>query len=103
MHAFSYILGFSRLKYIHFVQRQDFDATIREHIRAFTHVGGLAAECLYDNMKVVVTGYDGGEPIYTLSGLCDILRLPAGGWPSLQATNEGQGRKAILFSRDEPA
>jgi transposase len=24
----------------------------------------LAATCLYDNMKVVVTGYDGDQPIY---------------------------------------
>ena len=64
VHAFSYILGFSRRQYVHFVERQDFDTTIRQHIRAFTHLGGLAAECLYDNMKVVVTGYDGGEPIY---------------------------------------
>ena len=23
-----------------------------------------AATCLYDNMKVVVTGYDGDQPIY---------------------------------------
>jgi Mu transposase, C-terminal domain len=33
-------------------------------VRAFEHFQGLAATCLYDNMKVVVTGYDGEQPIY---------------------------------------
>src|SRR6516165_8501339 len=64
VHAFSYVLGYSRRQYIHFVESQDFAATIRQHIRAFEHMGGVAATCLYDNMKVVVTGYDGDEPIY---------------------------------------
>ena len=31
-------------------------------VRAFEHLGGVAATCLYDNMKVVVTGYDGDDP-----------------------------------------
>ena len=64
MHAFSYVLGYSRRQYAHFVERQDFTTTIRQHVAAFTHLGGLAAECLYDNMKVVVSGYDGEQPIY---------------------------------------
>jgi hypothetical protein len=46
------------------VESQDFATTIREHIRAFEHLGGVAATCLYDNMKVVVSGYDGDEPVY---------------------------------------
>jgi hypothetical protein len=49
---------------VHFVERQDFTTTVRQHISAFTHLKGLAADCLYDNMKVVVTGYDGEQPIY---------------------------------------
>ena len=64
VYAFSYILGYSRRQYLHFVESQDFATTIREHIRAFAHLGGVAATCLYDNMKVVVTGYDDDEPIY---------------------------------------
>ena len=64
VHAFSYILGYSRRQYVHFVERQDFTTTVRQHISAFTHLKGLAADCLYDNMKVVVTGYDGEQPIY---------------------------------------
>src|SRR6266566_1459134 len=64
VYAFSYILAYSRRQYVHFVESQDFATTVREHIRAFTHLGGLAAHCLYDNMKVVVTGRDGAQPIY---------------------------------------
>ena len=64
VHAFSYVLGFSRRQYVHFVERQDFTTTIREHVLAFKHLGGLAADCLYDNMKVVVTGHDGEQPVY---------------------------------------
>lgn len=64
VYAFSYILGYSRRQYLHFVESQDLATTIREHIRAFAHLGGVAATCLYDNMKVVVTGYDDDEPIY---------------------------------------
>jgi transposase len=64
VNAFSYVLGYSRRQYLYFVERQDFTTTIRQHVAAFTHLRGLAAECLYDNMKVVVSGYDGEQPIY---------------------------------------
>jgi transposase len=64
VHAFSYVLGYSRRQYLRFVETQDFATTIREHVRAFGYFGGLAATCLYDNMKVVVTGYDGDQPLY---------------------------------------
>jgi transposase len=64
VYAFSYVLGYSRRQYLHFVEAQDFTTTVREHIRAFDYLGGAAAMCLYDNMKVVVSGYDGDEPVY---------------------------------------
>jgi transposase len=61
---FSYLLGYSRRQYLRFVERQDFDTTLRQHVAAFTHLGGVAATCLYDNFKVVVQGYEDDEPIY---------------------------------------
>jgi transposase len=64
VHAFSYVLSYSRRQYVRFVESQDFTTTIREHTRAFEYFQGLAATCLYDNMKVVVTSYDGDQPIY---------------------------------------
>jgi transposase len=66
VYAFGYVLGYSRRQYLRFVESQDFATTIREHIRAFEHLGGVAATCLYDNMKVVVNGYDGDEPVYNV-------------------------------------
>src|SRR5206468_9005296 len=64
VHAFSYVLSYSRRQYLRFVESQDFTTTMREHIRAFELFQGLPATCLYDNMKVVVTSYDGDQPIY---------------------------------------
>ena len=64
VHAFGYVLGYSRRQYVHFVEHQDFTTTIRQHVAAFTHLKGVAADCLYDTMKVVVSGYDGEQPIY---------------------------------------
>ena len=64
VHLFSYLLGYSRRQHLRFVEAQDFETTLREHVRAFTYFGGVAATCLYDNFKVVVTAYDGDEPRY---------------------------------------
>ncbi len=64
VNLFSYVLGYSRRQYLHFTPSQDLETTIREHVRAFEHLGGVAATCLYDNMKAVVSRYEDGEPIY---------------------------------------
>jgi transposase len=64
VNLFSYILGYSRRQYIHFTESMDFETTIRQHIKAFDHLGGVAATCLYDNMKVVVTRWEDDAPVY---------------------------------------
>lgn len=64
VYLFSYILGYSRRAYLRWVESMDFETTVREHIRAFTHLGGVAASCLYDNQKVVVLRWQEGEPLY---------------------------------------
>ena len=64
VYLFSYILGFSRRAYLRWVESMDFETTVREHIRAFTYLGGVAASCLYDNQKVVVLRWQDGEPLY---------------------------------------
>lgn len=61
---FSYVLGYSRRQYLQFTPRQDFETTLRQHVAAFEHLGGAAATCLYDNMKVVVTHWEDGQPVY---------------------------------------
>jgi len=64
VNLFSYVLGCSRRQYLRFTDSQDFETTIREHVRAFEYLGGVAAECLYDNMKVVVDRIEDDEPVY---------------------------------------
>jgi len=64
VYACQLILSYSRRRYLRFVESQDFATTVREHVRAFTYLGGAALVCLYDSMKVVVHHWDGEEPIY---------------------------------------
>ena len=64
VHLFSYLLSYSRRQYLHFVEAQDLPTTLREHIRAFEYLGGVAATCLYDNMKVVVLRHGDEGPLY---------------------------------------
>jgi transposase len=64
VHLFSYVLAYSRRQYLHFVEAQDLPTTLREHVRAFDHLGGVAATCLYDNLKVVVLRHGDEGPLY---------------------------------------
>jgi len=64
VHLFSYVLSYSRRAYLHFVEAQDLPTTLREHVCAFEHLGGAAAHCLYDNMKVVVLRHGDEGPLY---------------------------------------
>lgn len=64
VHLFGYVLSWSRRQYLRFVESQDFTTTLREHVRAFQHLQGVAATCLYDNMKVVVLRHDDEGPLY---------------------------------------
>ena len=66
VNLFSYVLGYSRRQYLHFTESQDFETLLREHVRAFGHLGGVAATCLYDNMKTVVDRWEGGGPVYNV-------------------------------------
>lgn len=66
VNLFSYVLGYSRRQYLRFSESQDFETLLREHVRAFEHLGGVAATCLYDNMKTVVDRWEGDEPVYNL-------------------------------------
>lgn len=81
---FSYVLGYSRRQYLRFTERQDFETLLREHIRAFEHLGGVAATCLYDNMKTVVNRWEGGEPVYNVRFLAFATHYsfrPRACWP----------------------
>src|SRR5258707_11169820 len=58
VYLFSYLLSYSRRQYLHFVESMDLPTTLREHVHAFHHLGGVARTCLYDNFKAVVLRHD---------------------------------------------
>jgi transposase len=64
VNCFSYILGYSRRQYVRFTESQDLPTLLREHVRAFEHLGGAAATCLYDNQKAVVTRWEDDAPLF---------------------------------------
>ncbi len=64
VYLFSYLLGYSRRQYLRFVESMDLPTTLREHVNAFHHLGGVARVCLYDNFKAVVLRHDAEGPIY---------------------------------------
>jgi transposase len=64
VYLFSYLLGCSRRQYLRWVESMDLLTTLREHVRAFHHLGGVARVCLYDNFKAVVLWHDADGPLY---------------------------------------
>lgn len=64
VYLFSYLLGYSRRQYLRWVESMDLVTTLREHVHAFHHLGGVARVCLYDNFKAVVLWRDADGPLY---------------------------------------
>jgi transposase len=64
VYLFSYLLGYSRRQYLRWVESMDLLTTMREHVHAFHHLGGVARVCLYDNFKAVVLWRDADGPLY---------------------------------------
>jgi len=64
VYLFSYMLGYSRRQYLRFVEAMDLTTTLREHVQAFHHLGGVARVCLYDNFKAVVLRHDADGAFY---------------------------------------
>jgi transposase len=64
VYLFSYLLGYSRRQYLRWVESMDLLTTLREHVHAFRHLGGVARVCLYDNFKAVVLWRDADGPLY---------------------------------------
>ena len=54
LYAFSYILGYSRKRYVEFTVDISVQSLIRMHLNAFRHTGGIPDDILYDNMKQIV-------------------------------------------------
>ena len=54
LYGFSYILGYSRKRYLEFTVDISTQYLIRLHMNAFRYTGGITDEILYDNMKQIV-------------------------------------------------
>jgi len=53
---FSLVLGHSRMMWARFVARQDLATVLRCHVAAFTALGGMPEQILYDRMRTAVLG-----------------------------------------------
>ncbi len=60
-YLFSMILGYSRKIYAELIERCDLPTFLDCHIRAFTALGGVPGEILYDRMKNVYIGKVAGK------------------------------------------
>ncbi len=98
VNLFSYLLSYSRRQYLCFTEQQDFDTTIRQHIRAFEYLGGLAVTCLYDNMKVVVTRWEDDQPVYNTRFLAFATHYGYRPWACRPQRPETKGQVEKAFS-----
>ena len=65
---FSLVLGHSRYIFARFVMHQDLQSLLRCHMLAFSAIGGVPIEILYDRMKTAVIGEDAeGHVVYNRS------------------------------------
>ena len=65
---FTMVLGYSRLLWGRFCPNQTLATVLRCHIDAFTDLGGVPEEILYDRMKTAVVGADAaGAVVYNSS------------------------------------
>ena len=104
VNLFSYVLGYSRRQYLRFTASQDMETTIREHVGAFQYMNGVAATCLYDNMKTVVARYEDGEPIYNTRFLAFAAHYgfrPVACRPRRPQT-KGKVERQFRFVREKP-
>jgi len=59
LYAFVLVDAHSRMLYVEFTHSQSFETFARCHIHAFTALGGVAREIVYDNLATAVAEHDG--------------------------------------------
>jgi transposase len=97
VYLFSYVLSYSRRAYMRFVDSMDFTTTIRQHVRAFEYLQGVAATCLYDNMKVVVLQHDADGPLYNPRFLAFATHYGFKPWACLPRRARTKGKSERRF------
>ena len=102
---FSLVLGHSRMLWGRFVLHQDLPTLLRCHAAAFDALGGVPEQILYDRMRTVFSREDPEERPHRLqrhpARVCPPLRLPAEGVQALPGEDEGQGRAAVRYIRED--
>ena len=66
VYAFVMVLGYSRAMYVEFVEKRTLEAFMDCHIHAFSYLGGVPKEILYDCMKHVVIKRHNGRPVFNI-------------------------------------
>jgi len=59
LYAFALVEAHSRMLYLEFTHSQSFETFVRCHMHAFTAMGGVAREIVYDNLATAVAEHDG--------------------------------------------
>jgi transposase len=59
LYAFALLEAHSRMLYVEFTHSQSFETFVRCHVHAFTALGGVAREVVYDNLATAVAEHDG--------------------------------------------
>jgi transposase len=76
LYGFALTLGWSRMKYVEFTQRQDVETLLNCMVHAFQYFDGVTATVLTDNMKTVVVDWIDGQPQVPGDVLPVIFRTP---------------------------
>lgn len=61
IYAFIMVLGFSRAMFVELMEKCTLQTFMDAHIHAFSYLGGVAEQILYDNVKHVVIGRNGTQ------------------------------------------
>jgi transposase len=101
---FSMVLGHCRHLWARFVMHQDLQTVLRCHIAAFSDLGGVPAEILYDRMKTAVAGQDDEGHVVYNRALIELARhygfLPRACRP-YRAKTKGKVERPFRYIRED--
>jgi transposase len=97
---FSLVLGYSRLIWARFVAHQHLQTVLRCHMAAFTALGGVPREILYDRMKTAVIGED-AEAHPCADRACRSFPVSPESLPAYRAKTKGKVERPFRYNRED--